>query len=334
MAVLFIFSGLAKSINPFGLSIQLGDYLTVMGMPFLKPLAPLGGILLPTLELLLGIMLLLGLSRKISAWGTLLSMSFFTLLTLWIAIYNPVTDCGCFGDLVKLTNWETFSKNIVLMPFAIALFMSRGKWQSTNRLLYIIAVPASCALALYSWFNLPIVDATPYKVGVNIAQAMSTPADAPQAESHTILIYKNLSDGTLHEFEIDDTTWQDDSKWEYVDTKTTIIAEGYTPSIKSLPMLDASGQDFSQGVLNQTGRVTIVVTNDFESLDKSAVNSLSGRVIVLISSPIPAVSPFTNAELYNSDYSVISTIIQNKNGGAITLENGVIIQKAVMNDLF
>lgn len=333
MALLFIFSGVAKSINPFGLSIQLGDYFSVMGLAFLKPLAGLGGVLLPSLELLLGVMLALGLSRKIAAWGTLLSMSFFTLLTLWIALFNPVTDCGCFGDLVKLTNWETFIKNIILLPFAVVLFIGRTRYPSTGKMFYLAAIPLSVSLSFYSWFNLPLIDATPYKIGVNIAQSMSVPQGAEQAEVETLLLYKNIKEGTIHEFKIDDPEWQDDSKWEYVETKSKTIREGYTPPITNLPMVDVNGQDMTHDILAYDGVVTLVVTNDFDNLAIDTIDALRGRVVVLTSARLPVLPPFQHAELYNSDYSVISTMIQNRNGGILILDNGTIVKKEPMRKL-
>lgn len=336
MGLLFIFSGAAKSINPFGLSIQLGDYLSAMGLTFLKPLTPLGGVLMPSLELLLGVMLLMGLSRKIAAWGVMLSMGFFTLLTLWIAIWNPVSDCGCFGDLIKLSNWETFIKNIVLLPFAVLLFIGRNRGGSLGGRWYTVAVPVSFALAFYSYFNIPLIDATPYKIGVNIREAISIPEDAPKPEIETILIYKNRVDGELHRFEIDDTEWQDESKWEYVDTETVVISEGYVPPIKSLPILNSSGEDLLSDVLASSGMTLLAVTNDLESVRIQSVidyaNVKGARCVVLTSTKIPS-SAIVGVEIYNSDYSVINTIIQNHSGGALLLVDGVIKEKMTMREL-
>lgn len=330
LALVFIFSGLAKSINPFGLSIQLGDYLSVMNLGWIKPLAPLGAILLPSLELLLGVMLLAGLSRRLAAWGVMLAMSFFTGLTLWIALYNPVSDCGCFGDILKLTNWETFIKNVILLPMSIVVFRMRNGAKSATNTLYIAAIPLSFALSVYTWFNLPLIDATPFKIGTNLLQAISIPADAAQAEYKTVLIYKNLADNSLHEFSLDDTQWQDTTKWVYVDSQNIVIKEGYVPPIKSLPMLDQNSRDVANEILASGGALTIIVTNDPQEINIESALRLGGRVILLtsINTGLP-----DRIEHYTSDYSVISTIIQNYAGGALILENGVIVEKKSLREL-
>lgn len=330
LAVVFMFSGLAKSINPFGLSIQLGDYLNVMNLGWFKPLVPLGAIMLPSVELLLGIMLLVALSRRVAAWGVLLAMSFFTALTLWIALYNPVSDCGCFGDILKLTNWETFIKNIILLPMSVVVFRMRGVGKSSTNMLYIAAIPLSFALSIYTWFNLPLIDATPFKIGTNLLQGISTPPGAPQTEYETILIYKNLSDNSLHEFSLDDTRWQDTTKWAYVDSRSRVIKEGYVPPIKSLPMLDQNSRDVANEILASGGALTIIVTNDPQEINVESALRLGGRVILLtsINTGLP-----DRIEHYTSDYSVISTIIQNYAGGALILENGVIVEKKSLREL-
>lgn len=338
LAILFIFSGLAKSVNPFGFSVQVGEYLNFMGLSPLKPLASLAGVVLPSLELLLGIMLAMGLSRKIAAWGVTLFMTFFTLLTLWIALTNPVNDCGCFGEVLKLTNWQTFIKNILMLPFVGVLFynycLGKSPVPRSRNYRYIIAIPLSFILAIYCNFNLPVIETTPYKKGTNIAGAMSVPDGAKKAEIETVLIYKNRQNGEVKNFQITDTTWHDESKWEYVDTQTTTIDPGYTPPIKNLPMIDLMGEDHAADVLATQGRLLIVVTNDLVESDVPLISEFARantihRLVVLTSSPIPE----TNIEIYNSDHTVISTMIQNRTGGALLLENGVITQKYVMREI-
>lgn len=331
MVLLFVFSGVAKSLNPFGLSIQIGDYLTAFGLDSLKVLSSVGAVLLPSLELLLGVMIALNLSRRVAGWGVLLSMTFFTGLTLWIALTNPVSDCGCFGDLLKLTNWETFFKNIVLLPFAIIYFRGREQGCSSGWKWYFIAVPFSFALAIYSTFNLPLVDATPFKVGVNVIQAMSVPEGAPRDEVRTVLVYRGKADGVEREFEIDDPQWQDESKWEYVDTRTQIVAEGYKPAIKSLPMINLEGEDVARDVLLQRGKVVLVVTNHPDRVDLRAAAAFvveqGARGVLLTSVSLDALERVEGLEYYNSDYSVINTVMQYGDGGLVILDDGVIVEK-------
>lgn len=340
MALLFVFSGVAKSLNPFGLSVQLGDYLTAFGLSSLKVLAATGAVLLPSLEMLLGVMVAMNLGRRVARWGVLLSMCFFTGLTLWIALTNPVSDCGCFGDLLKLTNWETFFKNVVLLPFAVIYFWLSANDQSGRKSgwrWYLIAVPISFALALYSSFNLPLVDATPFKVGVNVLDAMTIPQGAARDEVRTILIYRNKADGTEREFDINDLEWQDDSKWEYVDTRTQVVTEGYRPAIKSLPMINVAGEDVSTDVLSYPGRVVLLVTNHAGRVNMEALSSFvqsnNARGVMLTSESLGSWARVDGVECYNSDYSVISTVVQHYDGGVVILENGVIVDKIKITDI-
>lgn len=346
MALLFIFSGVAKGINPFGLSIQLGEYFSAMGLDFLAPLAGIGAVVLPAVETLIGLMLLVGLSRRLASWAVMLFMAFFTLLTLWIAIYNPVTDCGCFGDLLKITNWQTFIKNIVLLPFAVVLFVTRNKAMGcvARPWMWAVVVPLSLTLPVYTTFTLPVADATPFKVGVNVAQAMIAPQST--AEYETVVIYKNVQDGSVREFELSDTTWYDNSKWEYVDTRTTVEGQESSAAIKSLPMF-LDGTDVAQQVLSRPGLQLIVVAPLARHLSSDAVvdrieklsKSANGTVILSASSfsdlPVRAKNmAVTNSfDVLSSDYTVLRTMIQNHRGGAILLQDGVIVDKWSMNNL-
>lgn len=346
MALLFIFSGVAKGINPFGLSIQLGEYFSAMGLDFLAPLAGIGAIILPAVETLIGLMLLVGLCRKLASWAVMLFMAFFTLLTLWIAIYNPVTDCGCFGDLLKITNWQTFIKNIILLPFAVVLFVTRNKAMGrvARPWLWAVVVPLSLVLPVYTTFTLPIVDATPFKIGVNIPKAMVAPEST--AEYHTIVIYKNLQDGQVREFELSDTTWYDNTKWEYVDTRTTMSGQESSATIKSLPMF-LNGVDVAPKVLARTGTQLIIVAplaNVLESdevvdriqkagksVDRMVLLSASGFADMSLRAKNMAVE--NCVDVLSSDYTVLRTMIQNHRGGAILLRDGVIADKWSMNNL-
>lgn len=346
MALLFIFSGVAKGINPFGLSIQLGEYFSAMGLDFLAPLAGIGAVVLPAVETLIGLMLLVGLCRRLASWAVMLFMVFFTILTLWIAIYNPVTDCGCFGDLLKISNWQTFIKNIVLLPFALVLFVTRNKamGRAAHPWMWWVVIPLSLALPVYTTFTLPVLDATPFKIGVNIPEAMVAPEST--AEYHTMVIYKNLQDGQVREFELSDTTWYDNSKWEYVDTRTTMSGQESSATIKSLPMF-WDGVDVAPKVLARSGSQLIIVAPLANALSDDAVvdriekvSKSVNRVVILSASgfadlPLRAknMAIENNVDVLSSDYTVLRTMIQNHRGGAILLQDGVIEDKWSMNNL-
>lgn len=332
LAALFIFSGLAKAVNPFGLSVQLGEYFSAMHLPFFAPTAPIFAILLPALETLLGFMLLTNLCKRVSAWAVMLFMSFFTLLTLWIVIYSPVKDCGCFGDLLKISNMATFIKNIVFLALAIHLFVTTRRDNSPSKhplLKWVIIVPLSLILPIYTSFTLPIIDATPFRIGVNIPNAMDIPDDAPRAIQQTKLIYRNLKSGENKEFEMTDTTWYDTATWEFVESRTTTLSEGFTPKIASLPILTSQGEDVHEAILDQP-RILLIILPNIKDLPSTLPHAQGLRTVVLTASQIPQSA---NLEIYNSDYTLLRTMIQHPKGGGMLLENGTIVAKWAMPQL-
>lgn len=127
LAAAFIFSGFVKAVDPLGFQYKVQDYLAAFGMaswfPSFFPL--LGGIALSAIEFSIGIFLFFGVRRTVASTLALMLMSFMTPLTLYLAIFNPVSDCGCFGDAWVLTNWETFIKNVLLLLVAIGAFKGR-----------------------------------------------------------------------------------------------------------------------------------------------------------------------------------------------------------------
>lgn len=327
LAALFIFSGVAKSLNTFGLSIQLREYFVAMELDFVAFAAPVVAIALPSLEILLGIMIALNLGRRYARSFALGSMIFFTLLTIWITVENPVIDCGCFGDVVKISHMDTLIKNLILLPFALIYFLDKNRGKRCSRLAWYMALPVSFALSLWSWFSLPLIEATPFRVGVHILAAMES---GTGGEVETVLVYKNRQSGDLKEFSIDDTEWQNDTVWEFLDSRTIVVKEGKEPEIKSLPMIDSHGRDVSKEVLSSQERILLIVANELEKLP--AIPSGYARVVVLTNGTIPEADT-GGFELYQSDKSVINTIIQSYRGGALVLENGVIRNKMLLGNL-
>ena len=126
----FIFSGFVKAVDPYGFVYKIQDYLAAFGMEFFYPLASLAAVVLITLEFLLGINMLLGMHVKTTYIFTLIFMGVMTPLTLYLALFNPVKDCGCFGDALIISNWETFWKNIVLSALAVFVFIFRKEVKS------------------------------------------------------------------------------------------------------------------------------------------------------------------------------------------------------------
>ncbi len=201
IGTLFTFSGFVKSVDPMGSAIKFDEYLISFGMEWLTAGSLTFAILLSTLEMTLGLMLLLGVFKKFTAYLSMLFMLFFTMLTTYIYYTSPVKDCGCFGDAVVLSNGETLLKNIIfttiLLPYFFKYLFYRESIRARrrDRMLTLMVILFSLTPAIYAVVYLPIIDFLPYKIGVNIPQAMSIPEGEKEDVYDTKLVYKSIENG-------------------------------------------------------------------------------------------------------------------------------------------
>ncbi len=233
IGLVFIYSGFVKVVDPLGSAYKFNDYFTAMNLEFLSGMALTFAILMSAAELLIGIALLFNLLPKISSWASLLFMAMFTPVTLWLAIANPVSDCGCFGDALILTNWETFFKNVVIDVFVVIIFLQRKKFQPLYSLFIqwvigLVFITSVFVLELYCINNLPIVDFRPYHIGANISEGMVVPDE----EKDNIDVYESVfiyeKNGEQKEFLAESLP---DSTWTFVDAEHKLVEEGYVPPI-------------------------------------------------------------------------------------------------------
>ena len=194
IGLVFIFSGFVKGIDPLGSDYKFTDYFNAFGMSWMNFSALFFSFLLSMAEFIIGICLFLNIKTKLASWGALLFMAVFTPLTLILAIKNPVTDCGCFGDALVLTNWETFFKNIILLVMVLLVFFNRNRFKSIfNVLEQSVILTGSIifmfCIEMYSYRHLPILDFRPYAVGANITEGMTIPEGAPHDEYSLSLIH-------------------------------------------------------------------------------------------------------------------------------------------------
>ena len=270
VGLVFIFSGFVKSVDPLGTAYKFGDYFDSFHIEFLSALALPLAVILISVEFILGIVLVLNVRIKFFAWGLLFIMSFFFVLTLIIAITNPVTDCGCFGDFLIISNWETFFKNVVLMGLTIFIFLQKDQYQVQfiPKVEWAIAISAA---VLVLWFSvhcinhLPIVDFRPYHVGSNIPSKMEIPDDAPIDEYKISLIYEK--DGIQKEFEVNDPEWQDGT-WTFVKRNEELLTEGYVPPIHDFLILDSAGYDVTDDILSNYNYTFLLISHKID-IDKS-----------------------------------------------------------------
>lgn len=262
----FVFSGFVKAIDPLGSTYKIEDYLRTFGgffesfVDFAFPIA----IALSTLELLIGLNLIFKVHLKLTTLLALLFMIVMTPLTLYIAIKNPVTDCGCFGDALVISNWATFFKNVVLICIAVLMVAYNKMYRPfLSQKVQNVAVTAFAAfgilLSVYSYRHLPMIDFLPYKVGVNIPNAMIIPDNAPSDEFKTTFIYEK--NGVQKEFTLENYP-KSDASWVFVDQKTEIISKGYKPPIHDFSIMNGQFDDITEQVLHSPGQTYLLIMYD------------------------------------------------------------------------
>ncbi len=351
LGITFVFSGFVKSVDPLGFSYKLNDYFAAFHMPWLSAIAIPLAMLASTAELLLGVMLLLDEGRRIAVWGIAIFMFIFTPLTLYLAIANPVSDCGCFGDAVKISNTQTFVKNLILLIAAVVLLL--GRWHRQIYLLrtlrwrqyalWVMLLIAAVAPGVYSLVHLPLLDFRPYHVGASIWENMSVPEGAPQDEFSTTFVYEK--DGVNKTFTEADYPW-DDSTWHYVSSENQLIRKGYEPPIKEFHLIDSSGQDIAPQILQAQGDRFLVVWPFLDQYPRGAVERLrslaeqavqAGLPLAVATSSPPEVQAQFAAQapgvtIYSGDERVLKTVVR-ANPGVVLLHDGVVLGKWKMRDM-
>ena len=345
----FIFSGFVKGIDLAGSAIKFDDYFVAFGMDFLIPVSLPLAIFLVSTEFIIGISLLFGFRTYWGTWGLLIFMSAFTPLTLMLALFNPVSDCGCFGDAIVLTNWQTFWKNVVLMIMVLVIFYNRKKFKPvytaiTDWSILIVIFILFTGFSLYNYSHLPMIDFRPYNTGTNIAEKMFISADAPVDEYETILIYEK--DGVRKEFDLENYPWQD-STWSFVEQNSILIKEGYRPPIHDFSIFTPDDNDITDIVLSDEAYSFILVSSDLAKANKEALQKLDTLSLYCNQTGIKfySLSSSTYSEIeqiktsqqlslnfYITDETTLKTIIRS-NPGLLLLKEGIILAKWHYNDL-
>lgn len=344
LAVVFIFSGFVKAIDPFGSFYKIQDYLTAFNLiswfPGYWPL--LFAVLLAAIEFCAGIYLFLGIRRKISSTLAFLLMLVMTPLTFYLALADPVSDCGCFGDALVLTNWQTFGKNVVLLVAAVTVFR---QWREITRFItlkmeWIFSMYTNLfvfALSAYCLRNLPLLDFRPYKIGTNIKAGMEIPEGAKLSVLETTFVMEK--DGKRKEFTLDNYP---DSTWTFVETRTIVKEKGYEPPIHDFAMQSlTSGTDITDSVLTSRGYTFLLVAHRIEEADDSNIDLINEiydysvehgyGFYALTSSPEDAIALWcdrTGAEypFCQMDDITLKTIIRS-NPGLLLIKDGTILNK-------
>ena len=352
VGVTFTFSGFVKAVDPLGFCYKIQDYLIEFDMTAFFPTALPLAILLSVAEFLLGIGILLGLYRKWTTIGVLLFMVFFTPLTLWIALANPVEDCGCFGDAFIISNWATFYKNVVLLAAAILLVIFRHRMvplfsPKTAWIAALFCVLFGFGFALYNSYTLPVFDFRAYKIGADIPRLMEV--DPEEGDVYeTVFIYRK--DGKQQTFSEENYPWND-STWTFVDMETRLIKEGVKPAIEdfAVEMLmpdSLSGQllpagDITQQILTDSSYTFLMIAYDLEEMHLKYLGRFSALAeyasdkgysfYCLTSSSASVIDTWSREHkasfsFAHADERMLKTMIRS-NPGLLLLKNGVILHE-------
>jgi uncharacterized membrane protein YphA (DoxX/SURF4 family) len=339
IGLVFIFSGTVKAIDPLGSAYKFHDYFQAFNIGFLNSLSLPLAIFLCTAEFIVGFSVLTGLRQKTGIWGALILMVIFTPLTFILALTNPVSDCGCFGDAIHLTNWQTFGKNIVLITLAIVLYAGRKhiKQLFGKAFEWFMITGAAIVFILFSFANLrylPVIDFLPYKTGVKIADKMVVPEGVSLDEYRTTFIYEK--NGVKKDFNLNNYP-ANDSTWKFVDQKSVLFKKGYTPPIHDFNITSLNGEDLTQRVLSYPRYSVLMIskklaeagnkhlTFGFKLGKYCMANGIN--YFILTSSGTEEVRSYNNSLTFCSvDETTLKTMIR-ANPGYILLKDGTILGK-------
>jgi len=352
VGILFIFSGLIKANDPTGFGYKLEEYFEVFHMTFLIGYATGIAMLLCILEIVLGALLLFGFWRKQVTTGLLGIIIFFTFLTFVSAFFKVVTSCGCFGDAIPLTPWQSFSKDLVLLVMIVYLFKFKEEIQPVTTkpglqsALFAGVFAFSLLFTQFTYNTLPILDFLPYKVGANIPQMMSIPAGAIPDEYQIMYNMTNKKTGEKKLMSDQDylktEIWKDDN-WEIVgDPESKLIKAGYQPKIRDLKITDAAGTDYTKEITeNPYYNLVIVAWNlndthekgisDLNALALNATEQFNIRTIMLTANSAQDADAFSKRmklfmEIFYADAVPLKSMVR-ANPGVLLLKNGEIIGK-------
>jgi uncharacterized membrane protein YphA (DoxX/SURF4 family) len=345
VAITFLFSGFVKAVDPLGTAYRIEDYFIAFGTDWAIPFSLFLSIFMCAVEFTLGAALLLNLRLKYMAWPLLAMMLFFTVLTLNDAIYNPVPDCGCFGDAIKLSNWNTFYKNVVLIILVLGIFFYRKKYKSifVPRIDNIAIGVIFLAFALFSLQNyrhLPLIDFLGWKKGTDLVP------DNP-GKSKVYLSYRNKTTGETKEYLSPDYPWSDSTwvaNWEFVSQR---IDDSGVIKGHNLKIFDSQGTDYTESIINNPGYQFIVASYGLKSASRKGfmkINTLFEDVsrddlslVVLTGSLEDEIKSFREGlnpdmPFYQADDVELKMMVR-ANPGLILLKDGVVMGKWHWRDI-
>ncbi len=336
--VTFILSGFFKVIDPVGTGLIVEEYLSILHLRFLRFIDIPLGIILSVTELVVGIAMVMGVRMRIISWVALILTSFFTVLTFITARYDLMIECGCFGEAISLTPWQTVWKNIVLTVCIIPIFIFRKRFHivaPTIAAWSLLGTYAAIALglALYSYFTLPLGDFGNFRSGSNIGELHDNVSDPGNYET----MFAYTKDGETELFNLDNLP---DTDWTYLSSETVYNGDEWD-LLFDMTLTNTDGEIVTEGLINSNLPIYIAVVHrpgkksarywDKLMTAKEMVGRYGGLMYVAAPAPhkvldslqqnLPAFPPV----LY-SDYKTLIAMIRS-NGGVMYMQDGLVVRK-------
>lgn len=342
LGLVFLFSGFVKAVDPLGTAYKISDYLEAFSLTSLDFLAFPAALMLIAAEFTIGFNILFNVHLKATTWAASIFMLIMTPVTLYLAIANPISDCGCFGDAIVMTNWQTFYKNVALciILIIIALLNSSARpWLSNWGAWVVTLLPIliSFGISIYCYNLLPIIDFRPYKIGNNIIEGMQIPEDAPLDKYETTFFYEK--DGIEQAFTLDNYP-AEDSTWTFVRQESKLIEQGYVPPIHDFSIVTEEG-DITDIILEDAGYTLLVISHKVEKASTKNIKCLKStiynakkagaNVVWLTSSYSDEIENFKaqygiNDTFGATDDITLKTIVRS-NPGLVLIKEATIIEK-------
>ena len=338
-----IFSGIVKILDPLGFSYKLQEYFEVFGMEWLVPLTLVLSIFICAFEILIGFCLCYGIHVKKALYANLILMIGFTFLTFYSAYFNAVTDCGCFGDFMKLEPWFSFQKDVILLIVSVVLFLNYSNItpifneQKVKKLLIASFILMLC-IPFYALLNLPFIDFRAYKIGASITEGRQLPDNAKKDIYEDVWYYD--VQGVTKEFSTSQKPWEIQGAI-FKDRVSKLIEKGDEPIIHDFDIVnESSGFEMTDSILTMD-RVMLIVCYDIEKTNLKGHDKIDGFVKSAMEANMPVYGLSSSSlddikiklSKQNLDYpyflvdqTTLKTMVR-ANPGVFILENGVVMNK-------
>ena len=340
--LVFLFSGFVKAVDPLGTAYKISDYLEAFSLTPLDFLALPAALMLIAAEFTIGFNILFNVHLKGTTWVASLFMLVMTPVTLYLAISNPISDCGCFGDAIVMTNWQTFYKNVVLCIILaiIALLQKQSRpWLSNWGAWIVTLLPIliSFGISIYCYNLLPVLDFRPYKKGNNIIEGMQIPEDAPLDKYETTFFYEK--DGIEQAFTLDNYP-AEDSTWTFVRQESKLLEQGYVPPIHDFSIVTEDG-DITDLILEDAGYTLLVISHKVEKAATKNIKCVKStianakkagaNVIWLTSSYSDEIEEFKTQygieDTFGATDDITLKTIVRSNPGLVLIKDATVIEK-------